>query len=80
MAYWFLNKQTKEPRIFGSLPVMCEEITELDKQSLEYHFSRLKKEEFENDKYRIVKRNLERGGKKIKEKDNKPLTLLNAQN
>jgi len=48
---------------------MCEEITELDKQSLEYHFSRLKKEEFENDNYRIVKRNLERGGKKIKEKD-----------
>lgn len=25
---------------------MCEKITELDKQSLEYHFSRLKKEEF----------------------------------
>jgi len=45
---------------------MCEEITELDKQSLEYHFSRLKKEEFENDIYRIVKRNLERGGKKKK--------------
>lgn len=66
MAYWFLNKQTKEPRIFGSLPVMCEEITGLDKQSLEYHFSRLRKEEFENDTYRIVKRNLERGGKKKK--------------
>ena len=66
MAYWFLNKKTKEPRIFGSLPIMCEEITELDKQSLEYHFSRLKKEEFENDIYRIVKRNLERGGKKKK--------------
>lgn len=51
-----LNKQTKEPRIFGSLPIMCKEIIELD----------IKKLEYENDTYRIVKRNLERGGKKNK--------------
>ena len=80
MAYWFLNKQTKEPRIFGSLPVMCEEITELDKQSLEYHFSRLKKEEFENDTYRIVKRNLERGGKKNKIKRLEARNFYTARN
>jgi len=61
-----LNKKQKSREYSALLPIMCEEITELDKQSLEYHFSRLKKEEFENDIYRIVKRNLERGGKKEK--------------
>jgi len=69
MAYWFLNKKTNEPRIFGSLPVMCEDITELDKNSLEYHFSRLKNEEFENDNFRIVKKKYESGGKNRLKKD-----------
>lgn len=68
MAYWFLNKDTREPRVFGSLPVMCKEIKGLSKNKLEYHFSRLKKKEFEDDAYRIVKSDFERGGKSIKNK------------
>lgn len=60
MPYWFLNKETNEPRIFGSLPVMCEECG-VPKSTLEYHFSRIKRIEYENEKYRIVKLPLERG-------------------
>ena len=40
---------------------MCSEF-ELDKSNLEYHFSRKKELEFENEKYRIAKVVLERGG------------------
>lgn len=52
--YWFLNKQTNTPDIFGSVSAICAK-TELKKDALYYHFSRLKRTEFENEKYRIVK-------------------------
>lgn len=53
-VFWFLNKQTNTPEIFGSVSAICAK-TELKKDTLYYHFSRLKRIEFENEKYRIVK-------------------------
>lgn len=61
MAFIILDKESNKFRLFGSLPVMCLEF-ELDKSNLEYNFSRKKELEFENEKYRIVKVELERGG------------------
>lgn len=55
--FWFLNKTTNTPGIFGSVSAICEN-TNLKKDTLYYHFSRLKKTEFENEKYRIVKCNV----------------------
>jgi len=52
--FWFLNKQTNTPEIFGSVSAICAK-KELKKDALYYHFSRLKRTEFENEKYRIVK-------------------------
>ena len=52
--FWFLNKETNTPDIFGSVSAICAK-TELKVDVLYYHFSRLKKSEFENKKYRIVK-------------------------
>lgn len=52
--FWFLNKETNTPEIFGSVSAICAKI-ELKEDTLYYHFSRLKKKEFENEKYRIVK-------------------------
>ena len=57
MAYWFLNKQTKEAKVFGSMVSISQnENFKLD--MLQYHFTRHKRKEFENDKYRIVKTNV----------------------
>ena len=61
MAYFIIDKESKEFRFFGSLPVMVENFG-LDKSSLEYHFSRKKETKFENEKYEIFKGKLERGG------------------
>jgi len=61
MPFIILDKESNKFRLFGSLPVMCSEF-ELDKSNLEYHFSRKKELEFENEKYRIAKVFLERGG------------------
>ena len=61
MPYFIIDKETNKFRLFGSLPVMCSEF-ELDKSSLEYHFSRKKETKFENEKYEIFKGELERGG------------------
>lgn len=63
MPFIILDKKSNKLRLFGSLPVMVSEI-DLDKSKLEYHFSRKKELEFENEKYRIAKVELERGGKK----------------
>jgi len=52
--FWFLNKETNTPEIYGSVSAICAK-TELKEDTLYYHFSRLKKSEFENEKYRIVK-------------------------
>ena len=46
---------------FLALPVMVEKF-DLDKSSLEYHFSRKKETTFENKKYLIYKSELTRGG------------------
>ena len=61
MPYFIIDKESKEFSFFGSLPVMVEKFN-LDKSSLEYHFSRKKETEFENERFRIAKVELERGG------------------
>lgn len=61
MPYIILDKESNKFRLFGSLPVMVAEF-DLDKSSLEYHFSRKKETEFEDKKHRIIKAKLERGG------------------
>ncbi len=57
--FWFINKETNTPKIFGSVSAICAK-TELKQDALYYHFSRLKRIEFENEKYRIVKCNVVR--------------------
>lgn len=57
MPYWFLNKESNDPRIFGSLPVMCKK-TGLEYNKMQYRFRDSNK--FEDDKYRIEKLPLER--------------------
>ena len=52
--FWFINKETNTPDIFGSVSAICAK-TEFEENELYYQFSRLKKKEFENEKYRIVK-------------------------
>jgi hypothetical protein len=37
--FWFLNKQTNTPEIFGSVSAICAK-TELKEDALYYHFSR----------------------------------------
>tara|TARA_R110000851_G_scaffold67470_1_gene152449 strand:+ start:427 stop:633 length:207 start_codon:yes stop_codon:yes gene_type:complete len=62
MAFWILNKQTGEPKVYGSLPLVSE-YTSLNYKSLLYIFSQKGDSEFENDDYRICKVEYERGGK-----------------
>ena len=52
--FWFIDKETNTPEIFGSVSAICAK-TDINENELYYQFSRLKKKEFENDKYRIVK-------------------------
>ena len=61
MPYFIIDKESKEFGFFGSLPVMVEKF-DLDKSTLEYHFSRKKETTFENEKYQIFKGDLKRGG------------------
>ena len=61
MPYFIIDKESKEFNFFGSLPVMVEKF-DLDKSNLEYHFSRKKETFFENEKFKIYKGSLERGG------------------
>lgn len=73
MSYWFINKETGEPRVFGSIPVMLRkvpEITDKQKKSIKYQFYNLKKIEFQDDVFRIVRLDVETGGK-LKEKADK---------
>ena len=62
MPFVIIDKESNKIRIFGSLPVMEKNFPLLKNESLEYHFSRKKESEFENEKYRIAKCELERGG------------------
>jgi len=64
MAYIYLNKETNQYRLFGSLPVMCESCG-LDYTHLQYSF-RNNKTEYENEVVKIIKVSLERGGKNKK--------------
>lgn len=61
MPYFIIDKLSNKFRLFGSLPVMVKEF-DLNKSSLEYHFSRKKETDFENERFRIAKVELERGG------------------
>lgn len=61
MAYFIIDKESKEFCFFGSLPVMVNKFG-LDKSNLEYHFSRKKEKMFENEKYQIFKGEVQRGG------------------
>lgn len=62
MAYIYYNKELDKYRLFGSLPVMCEKCV-LDYTHIQYAF-RCKKTEYENESVKIIKGELERGGKK----------------
>lgn len=63
MPYWILNKQTNEPKVFGSLPPVSK-YTGISKNQLRVVFSDKKKTEFENDEFRICRLEMERGGGK----------------
>jgi hypothetical protein len=52
--FWFLDKQSNTAEIFGSITSLCER-TGLKSEALYYQFSRMKKLEFEDDRFRIVK-------------------------
>ena len=62
--FWFLNKQTDAPEIFGSISAICEN-TGLKPDNLYYHFSRMKRKEFENENFRIVKCKVKRASYKL---------------
>ena len=59
MAYIYLNKETNEARIFGSITSLCN-ATNIKPDNLYTQFSRNKLKEYENDLYRIVKTKIER--------------------
>lgn len=59
MAYIYLNKQTKEARIFGSIKALSN-ATAIKPDNLYTIFSRNKAKEHETSEYRIVKTKIER--------------------
>jgi hypothetical protein len=64
MAFIYLNKNTHEALIFGSITSLCC-YTGLKKDNFYTHFGRLGNTEFENENVRIVKTEIKRGGNKI---------------
>ena len=64
MPFILKTKETEHYRLFGSLPILCRSIGFDDKQEkgLSYVFSQKKENQFEDDKFLIVKVVLERGG------------------
>ena len=52
--FWFLDKQTNTPEIFGSIQAICNH-SDLKRDNLYTIFGRKQLSEFENEKYRIVK-------------------------
>ena len=62
MPYIYHNKKLDQYRLFGSLPVMCKNCG-LDYNQMQYSF-RDKKTQYENDNFKVVKLDLERGKKK----------------
>ena len=64
MPFILKNKETEQYRLFGSLPILCRSIgfDEKHETGLSYVFSQKKENQFEDDKFLILKRELERGG------------------
>ncbi len=64
MPFILKNKETEQYRLFGSLPILCRSIgfDEKQEKGLSYVFSQNKEIQFEDDKFLILKRELERGG------------------
>ena len=64
MAYILKIKETEQYRLFGSLPILCKSIgfDEKQEKGLSYVFSQKKENQFEDDNFLILKRELERGG------------------
>ena len=59
MAYIYIDKETRKARIFGSISSLSKN-TGIKKDNLYTFFSREKRTEVENGKYRIVKTAIER--------------------
>ena len=59
MAYIYLNKETNEARIFGSIKSLSK-ATNIKPDNLYTCFSRNKLKEYENNLYRIIKAKIER--------------------
>ena len=55
--YWLLNKETNAPGVYSNIRQLSK-ATGLNKDRLYYYFSRLKRKEYESEKYIIVKVNL----------------------
>lgn len=64
MPFILKIKETEQYRLFGSLPILCRSIgfDEKQEKALSYVFSQKKENQFEDDKFLIVKAELERGG------------------
>ena len=64
MPFILKIKETEQYRLFGSLPKLCKVIGFDDKKEkhLSYVFSQKKENQFEDDNFLILKRELERGG------------------
>ena len=67
MAFVVITKENNEVEVFGSLPPVSE-YTGLTKNQLRVVFSNEKKFEFENDIYKIFRRDIRVGGKKENKK------------
>lgn len=52
--FWYLDKQTKEAKIFTSVQAI-EDNTSIKKDTLYYQFTRKKRDEYETKGFRIVK-------------------------
>jgi hypothetical protein len=57
--FWFLDKQTNTPEIYGSIQEICND-TDLKPDNLYTVFGRKKLSEYENECYRIAKRKIKR--------------------
>ena len=60
--FWILNKKNNTPAICGSV-IAVSELTGISKNTLYLTFTRKKKIEYENDKFRITKTNVIRSSK-----------------
>jgi len=68
MPFILKNKETEQYRLFGSLPILCRHarFDTTKQKSLNYIFSQKKETKFENNEFQIIKVQLERGGKKMR--------------